>query len=464
MNYAIITESHKETIKKQGDNMNKRNYNLFTAITMITGIVIGSGIFFKSDDVLTYTKGNVLLGVIVFCVASIAIIFGSLTIAQLAMRTDKPGGIVSYAEDFVGMGTACSFGWFQTFLYLPTLTAVVSWVTGMYACQLFGWEGSIFKFTLIGLVVMVILFIANALSAKLGGMLQNGTMIIKIIPLILVAVIGLIFGHPGQVLQSDITSIGKATAGAGWMAAFAPIAFSLDGWIVSTSICHEVKNSKRNFPLALTISPLVILAAYIIYFVGMTSLLGPDRVIQEGNNSVFLASNTIFGELGAKIILIFVIISILGTVNGVILGFIRMPYSLAIRGMIPGSRVLKKESKRLHMPLNSAVFAFVLAFIWLVINDITQEMHMRGDISEIAIGVSYLNYIVLYVAVMRLTKKQEIKGTVRGYIIPFLAIIGSLIILSGSITHPLFIYYFIICLIILGAGLLFYKKNKNTII
>ena len=75
---------------------------------MIVGIVIGSGIFFKSDDVLIYTNGNVVLGVIVFCVASIAIIFGSLAIAQLAMRTDEPGGIVSYAEKFVGMGTACS--------------------------------------------------------------------------------------------------------------------------------------------------------------------------------------------------------------------------------------------------------------------------------------------------------------------------------------------------------------------
>lgn len=444
--------------------MNNRNYNLFTAITMIVGIVIGSGIFFKSDDVLIYTNGNVVLGVIVFCVASIAIIFGSLAIAQLAMRTDEPGGIVSYAEKFVGMGTACSFGWFQVFLYLPTLTAVVSWVAGMYVCQLFGWEGTVLKFTIIGFVIMVFLFIANTLSAKLGGMLQNSTMIIKLIPLLLIAVMGLVFGNPGEILIEDINSLGKATATLGWMAAFAPIAFSLDGWIISTSICHEIKNSKRNFPLALAISPIIILLVYIIYFVGITSLLGADTIMSEGNASAYLVANKIFGFTGAKIILVFVLVSVIGTVNGIILGFIRMPYSLAIRGMIPNSKFLSKQDTRLAgMPVNSAIIALVLSILWLIINHITQVFNMRGDVSEIAICVSYLNYIVLYVAVMRLAKKGEIKGIVKGYIVPIFATIGSLIILTGSINHPLFVYYLIICLVILGSGILFYERNKNRI-
>lgn len=92
--------------------MNKRSYGLFTAITMITGIVIGSGIFFKADNVLEYTNGNVQLGIIVFCVAAIAIIFGCLAISQLANRTDKPGGLIAYTEEFVGIGPSCAFGWF----------------------------------------------------------------------------------------------------------------------------------------------------------------------------------------------------------------------------------------------------------------------------------------------------------------------------------------------------------------
>jgi APA family basic amino acid/polyamine antiporter len=89
---------------------------------------------------------------------------------------------------------------------------------------------------------------------------------------------------------------------------------------------------------------------------------------------------------------------------------------------------------------------------------------MRGDVSEIAIGVSYLNYIVLYLAVIRLTKKGEIKNKFMGYLIPVLAIAGSLVIILGSITHPLFIYYLLICLAIMIAGRIYYEKNKVKII
>lgn len=444
--------------------MNKRTYGLFTAITMITGIVIGSGIFFKSDDVLGFTGGNVSLGIIVFLVAAIAIIFGSLTISMLAMRTDKPGGLVAYTEEFVGMGTSTAFGWFQAFLYMPTLAAVVSWVCGIYIAQLFGWDASLENSTIIGFIVLTGLFIYNTISAKWGGYLQNASMIIKMIPLFVIAIFGIIFGNPGTVIAEDVKSFGTSISDWGWISAFAPIAFSFDGWIISTSICHEIKNSKRNLPLALTISPLIVLVAYVLYFVGVTSLLGPDMVLELGDESAYKAANMIFGDLGAKVILTFVVISVIGTVNGITLGFIRIPYSLALRNMIPGSKILSKESSKLNgMPLNSAILAYVLALFWLLVHFLTQKFGMRGDVSEIAIGVSYINYIVLYVAVMKLAKKGEIKSIFKGYVIPILATIGSIVILSGSVGHTLFIYYVAICLAIMIAGALFYRKNKKNI-
>lgn len=445
--------------------MNQRKYGLFTAITMITGIVIGSGIFFKADNVLSYTNGNVLLGIIIFVVAAIAIIFGCLTISQLANLTDKPGGLIAYTEEFVGIGPSCAFGWFQTFLYLPTINAVVAWVTGIYISQLFGIEFSLEKTIFIGLINLTILFLLNTLSAKLGGYFQNAAMIIKTIPLLIIAVAGFIFGNPGQLTADSVQTFKDATVSFGWLAAFAPIAFSFDGWIVSTSICHEIKDSKKNLPLALTISPLLILLVYVAYFIGITALIGPAQIMEQGDASTFTAANQLFGDTGSKIILIFVIISVLGTVNGLTLGFIRMPYSLALRNMIPGSKWMKKEEANLgQMPANSAFVAYVLSLFWMGIHYLTQKIGMRGDVSEIAIGVSYLNYIVLYITVMRLTKKGTIKGNFKGYVIPFLAIIGSLVIISGSVSHPLFIYYFLICFAIILGGYLYYKRNKHNIV
>ena len=123
--------------------MEKKKYGLITAITMIVGIVIGSGIFFKSDNILIYTNGSIEKGIAVFSIAAIGIIFGSLTIGVLASKTTTAGGIITYADEYSGRKVACGFGWFLGFVYFPALVAVLAWVTGVYICMLFGIEATL---------------------------------------------------------------------------------------------------------------------------------------------------------------------------------------------------------------------------------------------------------------------------------------------------------------------------------
>lgn len=451
--------------------MQKRNYGLFTAITMITGIVIGSGIFFKADDILEYANGNLFLGVIIFSVAAIAVVFGALTISQLAIRTDKPGGLVSYAEEFVGTGTAVVFGWFESFLYLPTLCAVVSWASGIYVSQLLGFEDfSVIRNSVIGFIAITFFFLINTLSAKLGGFFQNASMIIKIIPLLLIAVIGLVRGTPGEVMTGASGDAFKSSVGnLGWLAAFGPVAFSYDGWIVSTSVCHEIKNSKRNLPIALSAAPIGVLIVYLAYFLGISSYLGPQKVLELGDSSVSAAAEGLFGALGAKLVLIAVVISILGVVNGVSLGLIRLPYSLSLRNMMPASGTFKKETKALGgMPVNSAVLEYVLAVFYLLLHTFLatrkSEFVSNLDISEIAICVLYLLYIILYVTVIKLYFKGEIKNVFLGLIAPVLAIIGSLIIFSGSVVKLAFIIYALVCFAFIAAAYLYYRSHRSDIV
>ncbi|MBQ6811061.1 MAG: amino acid permease, partial [Firmicutes bacterium] len=118
------------------NNPSKERYSLFTAITMIVGIAIGSGIFFKADNVLAATGGSVFYGVILFVLGAVAIIFGGLSVAELASRTNKPGGIITYSEEFVSTRYGSAFGWFHCLVYYPTLICVVSYVVGIYLCTL----------------------------------------------------------------------------------------------------------------------------------------------------------------------------------------------------------------------------------------------------------------------------------------------------------------------------------------
>ncbi len=439
--------------------MKKNEYGLFTAIGMIVGIVIGSGIFFKSDNILVATNGSITLGVLVFCIAALGIIFGSLTISELASRESKAGGIISYAEYSYNESIACAFGWFHTFLYYPTLVAVVSWVAGIYICMLFGIEGGLALHTLIGLAVIVVFYILNLLSGKLGGYFQNASTVIKVIPLILIALAGVFFGNPSSINMGDVVNMTSAS----WIAAIAPIAFSFDGWIIATSIGHEIKDSKKNLPKALIIAPLFILLIYVLYFVGISIYVGPEQIMALGDAHVDLAANMIFGQWGAKIILTFVVISILGTVNGLVMGHIRMPYSLAIRDMFPKSEIVKKVNKSLGMPVYSAIVAFVISLVCLLVHYITQNNNLlpNGDISEISITVNYLLYILLYFKVFKMGVSGEIKGLWKGKVNPILATLGSLIIFFGSLSNPLFLSYLLICGLLLLAAVLFWKFRKK---
>ena len=440
--------------------MQEKRYGLMTAITMITGIVIGSGIFFKADDVLRYTGGNMLLGIVVFVVAAIAIIFGSLTISQLAAKTDSPGGIIGYVEQFVGKQAASAFGWFQMVLYFAPIIAVIAWVSGLFICQLFAIEPTPIISNAIGAIALLSIFGMNALSAALGGIFQNASMFIKLVPLAIIAFVGVFFGSPAHIISSDIQSLPQTMQSSSWIAAFSPIAFSYDGWSVATTICHEIKNSKRNLPIAMIVAPIAVLTCYLLFFIGLTSLVGVDNVLEQGNDSVFTAANQVFGKIGANLILVFVVISVLGTLNGLALAFIQLPYSLAIRNMLPYSKQFTKMSKRFgHMPVYSALLAICLSLFWLVINYVTQEAAMVGDVSEVPVGLSYIMFGVLYITVIRMYKKGEIKSKFMGFVVPSLAILGSLMIIAGTVTHPSF-WFFVVVTVIIGAIGYYYGGGK----
>ncbi|MDF2877755.1 MAG: family permease [Clostridia bacterium] len=438
--------------------MTKNKYGLFTCIAMIVGVVIGSGIFFKSDNILVATGGSIFLGVLVFFIAAISIIFGSLTIAELASRNDKAGGIITYAEDCYNKSIACAFGWFHTFLYYPTLTAVISWVTGIYICILFNIDGTLETQVLIGVGAAGVLYLTNLLSSRLGGLFQNASTIIKLIPLVLIGVLGLLFGS-----SEPLSFANRNTAeSASWIAAIIPILFAFDGWIVSTSISHEVKNAKKNVPLALIFSPLFILGIYVLYFVGISLLIGPENVISMGDAHVDMAANQLFGAFGAKLILVFVIISIMGTLNGLIMGLTRLPYALGIRNMFPYSHKVSIINERLGVPVISSVVTIFIVLFWIIAHYITQKYNLlpNSDISEISITINYVGYILLYFKVFKYGLTGEMKGLWRTKINPILATIGSVIILMVGMQNPLFWLYALLCGLLILSAILFWRRHE----
>ena len=102
----------------------ERKYGLFTAICMVVGTVIGSGVFFKAQNVLNATGGNMPLGIAAWAITGLLMIICSLQFASMGTKYEKVSGVVDYAEATCGRTYAYYLAWFMVNVYYPGMTSV----------------------------------------------------------------------------------------------------------------------------------------------------------------------------------------------------------------------------------------------------------------------------------------------------------------------------------------------------
>ena len=117
----------------------KKKYGLMTAICMVVGIVIGSGIFFKAKDVLKAANGNALYSILAWVISGLIMVCIATSFAVMATKYEKVNGVVDYAEATCGKTYAYFVGWFMSVIYYPAMTSVLAWVSARYTHVLFGY-------------------------------------------------------------------------------------------------------------------------------------------------------------------------------------------------------------------------------------------------------------------------------------------------------------------------------------
>ena len=103
-----------------------KKYGLPMAISMVIGIVIGSGVFFKAEAVLKATGGDVKTGIWAWLIVGLIMIICSYAFANLATKYEKVNGVVDYAEATLGKRYGYYIGWYLTVVYQPALTSVLA--------------------------------------------------------------------------------------------------------------------------------------------------------------------------------------------------------------------------------------------------------------------------------------------------------------------------------------------------
>ncbi len=378
-------------------------YNLSTAVAMVIGSVIGSGVFFKAETVARITHGNGRTGLMAWSVGGLSMMICLLSFSIIVSETKKCGGLQEIGEITAGEGYSYYLGWFMATIYYPALTSVLSWLSARYTLLAMGMEdsGGGLCMLLAGLF-LIISFAQNSLFPNLSGNVQKITTVIKLIPLILMIILGIRKGLLSGNLQINMIPVYQSgTRENTFFASVSAVMFAYEGWIAALSIGRELKNSRRNLPIALVLGGVSVLLVYIFYYLGIMGAVSSSILLNYGSGGIKIAFSNILGK-ASGLLLAFVAISCIGALNGMMFSLGRAVYSIAKNGQGPSPKLFSEINTVSGMPVASFSLGLVFSVMWLFFLFGTQisEDSLFGnfgfDISEIPVVTVYGMYIPLF--------------------------------------------------------------------
>ena len=204
------------------------------------------------------------------------------------------------------------------------------------------------------------------------------------------------------------------------------------------------------------------MATYILYYVGVAGGASNQELIEKGATIAF---TNIFGSFLGNVLNLFIVISCLGTTNGLMLACTRCMYSLANRREGPNPEMFAQVDDITNMPNNSAVFALLVTSAWfLYFYASNLACIWTGpfvfDSSELPIITLYLMYLPIFIQWMRKQKEQNV---VRRFVMPSLALCGStFMIIACAISHGMgCLWYLIVFAVIMAIGYSVDKSRKK---
>ncbi|MDK9495065.1 amino acid permease [Streptomyces katrae] len=341
---------------RQGDR-HARRFGLPVAVCLVMGNVIGGGIFLLPASVAPF--GTISL--LAFAVLTLGAIALALVFGRLAQRHPQTGGPYVYVRaafgDFAGFLAAYSY-WMTAWVSNAAL-AVAS--VG-YLAVLFPAVGEHrWTMCLAALAVQWLPALSNLAGTRYVGAVQVVATVLKLVPLLLVAVGGLFFFDPANLGPFQAT--GQSPVGA-VSASAAILLFSYIGVESAAVSAGEVRDPARNVGRATVLGTIGAATVYLLGTLSVFGLVAHDELVTS--QAPFSdAVNTMFGgSWGGTLVAGAAVVSMLGALNGWTLLSAQTPYAAAKDGLFPKAF----EKKQRGVPVVGVVVTVVLASALTVYN------------------------------------------------------------------------------------------------
>lgn len=450
--------------------MNKRHHakpstlprvlSLFGSVLMVIGIMIGTGIFKKVSPMaaLGLNEGWIIAA---WVVAGIVTVFGAVTIFGLASLTDQSGGEYEYLRIIFGDFIGFIFGWScftiigsasvaaMSYLFTQSLSAIVPF--------------SIFKsdvgVKIVACLLIVCLTLLNCLGTKKSIFLNNLLTVLKVGGLLSIIVAAFYF-------HSSIKNFEKFThfqTGNVSLTHFMGIFFTAmlsafwayDGWLSVAFMSGEIKNPQKIVPVSIITGILLVMGIYVLVNMAFLTVMPLKDIASIGDNSIAadVVALSLFGPKGHIFISILVLVSSLGSLNGIIITYSRMYYKMSLDGYF------FKKASSIHARFGTPHVALLMAMI------ISVALVFSGTfdtLTNMIVFAGFLFYLLLAYGLMVMKKKKVITTSIIGYpVIPMLFILFSVaLVINCFITD----FYQTICgvgLMLSGIPLYFYFTMKR---
>ncbi|MBU5335351.1 APC family permease [Intestinibacter bartlettii] len=352
----------------------KREIGVFGGVSIIGGIMIGSGIFYLGSYVLQRTNYNIGLALLAWILGGVISLFAGLCYAELGAAMPKAGGRTVYLTEAYHPCVGFLAGFCDWLIGGPGSVAALAIALPTALKPVTGINDAGIK--VFAIVLIVGLTVYNCYGVKLASILQNISMVAKLIPILLIMVVALFCGK----VTPDI-SIGQQVATSGTTGTISMVAFAIvaslwayEGWTNLNSVAEEVKNPKKDLPLAIIIAIGGITILYTLFNYAIYRVLPYETVVSMIEQGDFYlgteVAKLIFGNVGSILVTTAMVIAMFGSINGLILAQPRTYYAMAVEGHFFKS--FAKLHPKYKVPTAPLVVQAIISIILVLMRDLDQ--------------------------------------------------------------------------------------------
>lgn len=413
----------------------KKDIRIFGGISILAGIMIGSGIFFLGGQILSRIGNSLPLSLLAWLIGGIITLFSGLTYAELGTLFPENGGYYIYLKKGYGRKLAFLAGLMNLVLSSSGSIALLAILFGQVLSNIFPATADIIP--LIAVLSIALLTVVNYFGVKAGTITQIVFMVAKLIPILAIIVLGLFLGDQTLDLSTNtladrsffdiLIAFSFAVVGTLW---------AYEGWTNLNAVAGEMKDPDKDLPKSLLFSILGVTLIYVLFIFSLYRLVAYGDLLTAGNGwFIFNAAYVLFGEAGALVVMVSVAISVFGALNGCILVFPRVYQKMAVDGLFfkPFAQSHPTYKTPVLALLISAFMSVLLIVIGFDVNALLTFVVFAGLIFNTLIFVS------VFLFRKRIPLEQRPSAyQVWGYpVVPIIAIVGMVMLLIATLFESL---------------------------